>query len=311
MHRKPTTKFPFILVSIFSAFLMLSCGNPDDDSSPKDELWESMIGTWIRDDTQDILEITDESFKIGPYVFSREDVVTVADVVEYNNAPDKKHEDGTTYVTRYEPAKQAFQNVLQKYPHFHDCDLCFYDTEVERVYDYYENKRWWTEKYYISSFYAFSVINDKLHVLDYSYRRFTGLNYNEITYTLKQTSGSDNENNPGGSTPETSITPSDITGSYTISGANGSTITFASDGTWTYNYNSRTEEGRWSVSDGELEMTYSLNGYSSTAAFAVSVSDDIYTLTGKSGAYQTIIASVFKITDQTAMQDGVVTLVRK
>ena len=102
-----------------------------------------------------------------------------------------------------------------------------------------------------------------------------------------------------------------ITGSYTISEANGSTFTFSSDGTWTYKYNSSTTNGTWSVSDGELTITYSLGGYSSTAVFTASISGDTYTLTGKSGDYTTIISSAFKITDQEALENGVVTLVKK
>lgn len=103
----------------------------------------------------------------------------------------------------------------------------------------------------------------------------------------------------------------DLTGSYTISEANGSTFTFASDSTWTYKYNSRTTEGTWSVSDGKLTITYSLGGYSSTAVFTASISGDTYTLTGKSGDYTTIISSAFKITNQEALKNGVVTLVKK
>ena len=69
--------------------------------------------------------------------------------------------------------------------------------------------------------------------------------------------------------------------------------------------------GTWSVSDGELTITYSIGGYSSTAVFTVSVSDSNYTLTGKSGDYTTIISSAFKITDQDALENGVVTLVKQ
>lgn len=108
-----------------------------------------------------------------------------------------------------------------------------------------------------------------------------------------------------------SVTSSDLTGSYTISEANGSAFTFAQDGTWTYRYNSSTTEGTWSVSDGELTITYTLGGYENTAVFTVSISGDTYTLTGKSGDCTTIITSAFKITNQTAVQDGVVTLVKQ
>lgn len=110
---------------------------------------------------------------------------------------------------------------------------------------------------------------------------------------------------------ETSISSSDLTGSYTISEANGSTFTFASNGTWTYKYNSSTTNGTWAVSNGELTVTYTLGGYSSTAVFTVSISDSNYTLTGKSGDYTTIISSAFKITNQTALENGVVTLVKQ
>ena len=118
-----------------------------------------------------------------------------------------------------------------------------------------------------------------------------------------------NGSNTGNNT--SSLTSSEFIGSYTISEANGSTFTFSSNGNWTYNYSSRSKEGTWSVSDGGLTISYSLGGYSSTAVFSVSVSGNTYTLTGKSGDYTTIISSAFKITNQTALENGVVTLVKQ
>lgn len=109
----------------------------------------------------------------------------------------------------------------------------------------------------------------------------------------------------------TSVTTSDLLGSYTISEANDSTFNFSSDGTWTYKYNSRTTEGSWSVSDGKISITYSLGGYSSTAKFTADISGDTYTLKGIEGDYTTIISSAFMITDQNAVANGLVTLVKK
>lgn len=118
----------------------------------------------------------------------------------------------------------------------------------------------------------------------------------------------ENSSGPGESSGTESIV---LAGSYTISEANGSTFTFAQDGKWTYNYNSRTTEGTWSVSDGKITITYSLGGYSSTAVFTVTVSGSTYKLTGKSDDYTTIISSAFMITNQEALENGVVTLVKK
>lgn len=128
------------------------------------------------------------------------------------------------------------------------------------------------------------------------------------TYDVTDFKKQENSSESGDSEGTESIT---LSGSYTISEANGSGFTFAQDGTWTYRYNSSTTEGTWSVSNGDLTITYSLGGISSTAVFAVSISGDTYTLTGKSGDCTTIITSAFKITNQTAVQDGVVTLVKK
>ncbi|MDD7015382.1 MAG: hypothetical protein PUI24_10440 [Spirochaetales bacterium] len=102
--------------------------------------------------------------------------------------------------------------------------------------------------------------------------------------------------------------PVEIAGSYTISEANGSSFTFAEDGNWTYKYSSTTTNGTWSASGRNLTITYSAGGYSASAVFTVSSSGDSYTLTGKSGDFQTIIATAFMITNQTALQKGMVTL---
>ena len=125
------------------------------------------------------------------------------------------------------------------------------------------------------------------------------------TYIRPNNENTDNENN---SSP---LSASELISTYTINEANGSTFTFSSDGTWTYEYNSSTTNGTWSVSDGELTITYSLGGYASSAVFTVKVSDNTYTLTGKSGDTTTIVSSAFKITNQNAIQNGVVTLVKK
>lgn len=145
---------------------------------------------------------------------------------------------------------------------------------------------------------------------DYTWNSFSvnSTSFKKIGYVPLET-GDDNSSDNNNT--DTNITESEITGSYTISEANGSTFTFASDGSWTYKYNSSTTNGTWSVSDGELTITYSIGGYSSTAVFTVSVSDSNYTLTGKSGDYTTIISSAFKITDQDALENGVVTLVKQ
>lgn len=326
MSKKSTTKITILLFSILSCLVLFSCVGPNntannDDTIDKsnltrEEILKSMAGTWI-------FEKSDNGYSLGTIVI--DDIIEVNsinfgfpqrvdDLIQFYNFSDKQVNEH--YIeTRYEPAKEAFSEALQKYSHFTNYDLCVFHTDIVSE----ENEGVTISNEYISNFYIFSLLDNKLHVLYYKYYGHKPqfdettdndtVQYYECIYTLKQTT--DNENNNDDNNSGTSITESDITGSYTISEANGSTFTFASDGTWTYKYNSSTTEGSWSVSDGELTITYSLGGYSSTAVFTASVSGDTYTLTGKSGDYTTIISSAFKITDQEALENGVVTLVKQ
>lgn len=312
MHKKSTTKISIILISIISCFFLFSCTdlnntNNEEDTPSKEELWASMKGTWICEETTDdrfaywdypniVIDDTEISNSDTSTSYAKcENISTISKMKKLNE------------VFTWESPKEAIYNTLNLYPTFKDYDLCYYKT-----YNYDNNVVYsWSR---IGSFTAYKIIDDKLHILNYSYSPavFEGeesiVQHYENIYKRK-TSSTDNNNDDDNT--ETSITESDITGSYTISEANGSTFTFASDGTWNYQYNSSTTDGTWSVSDGELTITYSLGRYSSTAVFTVSVSGDTYTLTGKSGDYITIISSAFKITNQTALENGVVTLVKQ
>lgn len=303
MSKKSTTKITILLFSILSCLVLHSCADPDnnvDDTPSKDELYKSIIGKWIFEESDDgkscvyNLLITDDSIRYiydsgnyGDCICNFENISTFADMKQVNENSINPYND-------YGPKKEQLSEALTSYPRYQNFDLCNYEIHQ------YSTKM-------INHFLLFKLQENKLYVLFANFSTAEDIWIcHENTYKLDKTSSTDNPNNT-----ETSITESDITGSYTISEANGSTFTFASDGTWTYKYNSRTTEGSWSVSDGKISITYSLGGYSSTAKFTADISGDTYTLKGIEGDYTTIISSAFMITDQNAVANGLVTLVKK
>lgn len=306
--QKFTAKISILLFSIFSCLVLFSCADPNNDNNivdetqSKEELYKSIIGTWKfessdngyynYDDSHAKICISDKCIKRieretkqETTIWLYEDVSTIKDLKEWN----ENNEDNDL---RY-----SIKELLKKYSEFNDYDLCFFKSP----YDEYNKVK----------INLFKILNNKLYEVHFAQSAdgsFYVSDKYKISYKLDTSSSNNNseENNT-----ETSITESDITGSYTISEANGSTFTFTSDGTWTYKYNSSSSNGTWSVSDGKLTITYSLSGYSSTAVFSASISGDTYTLIGKSGNYTTIISSAFMITDQDAVANGLVTLVKK
>lgn len=307
MNKKSATKISILLFSILSCLILFSCVDPnntnnEEDTPSKEELYKSIIGTWIFEGSDNCYYDYDDSHakicisekcikriegesKQETTIWLYEDVSTIKDLKEWN----ENNEDNDL--------GYSIKELLKKYSEFNDYDLCFFKSpynEYNRV-----------------KINLFKILNNKLYEVHFAQSaegNFYVSDKYKIIYTL-YTSSSNNNSEDNNS--ETSITETDITGSYTISEANGSTFTFSSDGTWTYKYNSSTTNGTWSVSDGELTITYSLGGYSSTAVFTASISGDTNTLTGKSGDYTTIISSAFKITDQQALENGVVTLVKQ
>lgn len=310
MNKKSTTKISILLFSILSCLVLFSCADPNN-TNPTNEpetkepenteiTHSAMIGTWVNsDDNSDTITISDTVVTFSPtaiykldyrttekdyliniseaQIINNEFVQNMKDYCIENNvdiANVKKNE--TEYYTWLEKIDIEFANL----DYFKKEPSLFFGT-FDYIYLY--------------------LANGKLNVR--YIRNFNSELYGSECVYIKK--GSNSQDTP--STP----TASDLTGSYTISEANGSTFTFASDGTWTYKYNSSTTEGSWSVSDSEITITYSLGGYSSSAVFTASVSVDTYTLTGKSGDYTTIISSAFKITDQEALENGVVTLVKQ
>lgn len=316
MHKTLATKISIFLISLIFSLFLFSCAEPSNPSVDyKIELQNSMTGTWHLETSEEYakgnnviyqypygspktIEISSEYIKIDNIDVSEltsrsSGTKLVEDMINFYNKPNCQ-----------ERSKELFFKVLNEYPIYKKSDLCMYKySEPDIIQDYY----------YITSFCILSLVDDKLYLLKYSnYTSPYGEEYDEYKYyqsiyvrEVKDNSNNDNNNNDN---PSDII---DLIGSYTISEANGSTFTFATDGTWTYKYNSRTSEGTWTFADGELTITYSLGGYSNTAVFTVSVSGDTYTLKGKSGDTTTIIASAFKITDQNAVQNEIVTLVKQ
>ena len=311
MHKKLATQISIFLISILFSLFLFSCAEPNNPSADyKTELQNSMSGTWH-------LETYEEYAKgnntIWPYPYGSPETIEISnEYIKFDNYDVSKWEfpSGTRLVEDMiniynNPncsgrSKELFFKILNEYQIYKKSDLCMYKYIAPcLVQDYC----------YIKSFCILSLVDDKLYLLRYddidpsrSYYK-----YYQCIYTQEKKDNSNNDNNNNDN-------PSDniyITGSYTISEANGSTFTFATDGTWTYKYNSSTSEGTWTFADGELTITYSLGGYSNTAVFTVSVSDGTYTLTGKSGDTTTIIASAFKITNQESLENGIVTLVKQ
>ena len=311
MHKKSTTKISIFLISILFSLFMFSCAdqnNSGSGSSIENEnktndvetpSYYAMIGTWINpDDNSDTITISEDTVTLSvtaakkyesenydkPYELK----ITGAEIVNEEFIQSLKDEiiklgvdwanvkkNDTEYYTWLEKTDIEFSN-----------NLTYFQKEPSLFFGRFDYIYLWLDNEELN-IRCIRNFNNELHGKEYKY--------------IKKGSGSQNN----------SSDVINLTGSYTISEANGSTFTFSSDGTWTYDYNSQTTNGTWSISDGELTINYSLGGYSSSAVFTVKVSDKTYTLTGKSGDITTIVSSAFKITDQNAVQNGVVTLVKK
>lgn len=288
MYKKSTAKISIFFVSILSCLFLFSCADPSNvNTNNLDEnnnLYSAMIGTWVNEnDDSDKITLTEEYLR---------GCVSVDELLSHTCKEPITIEDFKNNTTNYDNLKWLLDFCNEK-------TICNYSSS-NHVFD--ENGYSHSSLEHISYYWAYKLSTDNTSLLKVSGFAVDGQQNPKI---YKRPNNANTDNNPS------SISDSDLTGSYTISEANGSTFTFSSDGTWTYQYNSSTTDGTWSVSDGELTFTYSLGGYSSTAVFTVSVSSDTYTLTGKSGDYITIISSAFKITNQTALENGVVTLVKQ
>lgn len=292
MHKKSTTKISIFLISILFSLFLFSCADPNNDNTNNldnknnSNLYSAMIGTWVNEnDNSDKIILTEENLREG---------VSVDVLLTHACKEPITIEDYANNTTNYENLRWLLDFCNEK-------SICFYEI-ANQVSD--ENGYWHSSPEYIIRYKAYKL-NTENTVLSVVYGFAENGQVHPQTYIRPNNENTDNENN---SSP---LSASDLTGSYTISEANGSTFTFSSDGTWTYEYNSSTTNGKWTVSDGALTINYSLGGYSSSAVFTVKVSDNTYTLTGKSGDTTTIVSSAFKITDQNAIQNGVVTLVKK
>lgn len=288
MNRMSAAAKLLFLFSLTSLIFLFSCkqpGNPAGDGagtvSPR-ELYSEMLGTWINDkDPEDVI-VLDE---------------TGCDFVKDAGFRGKTEiKELTTFGNGFGKGQDSLKNVVKskkEFSKFRSSDACFY---------YYASNNY---DNYDEYFMALKLEDSKLLVLYYEHIAF-GTDSNEdylfLTYS-REDSGSG-----GGGGPD--ITEGELTGSYTISEANSSQFTFGDSGTWTYNYNGRTNEGTWSLDGGKVTIEYSNGGITAKAVFAVSVSGDTYTLKGESGDYATVISSVFMVTDGSAVSDGVVTLVK-
>lgn len=321
MNKKSATKISILLISILSCLLMFSCDNPSDENPDSEDTktteetktvtHSAMIGTWVNpDDSTDTITISET-----------EVIYSATATYKFMHRVTNNNESFTRNISISHIVNEQFLNEIKaRRKEWIDELGISEEGDVVRM-DYTKNPKEyvsWFEKFDIEfSNLAFFQKEPSLFFGNQEYE-YLWLN-NEILNVRYLVNFSDeahkdctyikNGSNTGNNT--SSLTSSDFIGTYTISEANGSTFTFSSDGKWTYKYNSSTTNGTWSVSDGELTITYSLGGYSSTAVFTASISGDKYTLTGKSGDYTTIISSAFKITNQTALEKGVVTLVKQ
>ena len=314
MHKTLATKISIFLISILSCLFLFSCADPNNvntnESEDKNKVNEetpsyyAMIGTWINpDDNSDAITISEDTVTLSgslakKYFHQLEENpsdIKITEAKTVNNEYIQKMKDdiiqtenewNEPVITNIKKNETETYTWLEKIDIEYTNRLDYFQKEPSLFFGFFQYIYLWLDNEVLNVSYI-SDFNEELYPQEFQY--------------IKQGSGS--QTNPSDNI--------DLIGSYTINEANGSTFTFAQDGTWTYQYNSRTSDGSWTFADGELTITYSLGGYSSTAVFTVSVSDDTYTLTGKSGDITTIIASAFKITDQNAVQNGVVTLVKQ
>ena len=289
MNRMSAAAKLLFLFSLTSLIFLFSCkqpGNPTGDGEgtvPPRELYSEMLGTWIGDkDPEDVI-VLDE---------------TGCDFVKDAGFRGKtKIKELTTFGNGFGKSQDSLKNVVKskkEFSKFGSSDACFYYNSGPNYYDnYYE---------YLM---ALKLEDSKLLILYYTH---DPIETDAREYCLFLTYS--REDSGSGSVEEPDITEGELTGSYTISEANGSQFTFGDSGTWTYNYNGRTNEGTWSLEGGKVTIEYSNGGITAKAVFAVSVSGNTYTLKGESGDYVTVISSAFMVTDGSAVSDGVVTLVK-
>ena len=290
MHKKSTTKISIFLISILFSLFLFSCADPNSNcsgSSIENEKtndvetpsYYAMIGTWINpDDNSDTITISEDTVTLS---------VTAAEkyISAYHYEPYKLKI--TEAETVNEEFIQSWKDEIRN-SEIECNDICYanvkknnteYYTWLEKIDIEFSNNLTYFQKEPSLFFGHFDYIylwldNEELNIR-YIKHFNDELHGTEYKYIKK---GSGSQNNPSDVI--------DLTGSSTTNGT-------------------------WSVSDGELTITYSLSGYASSAVFTVKVSDNTYTLTGKSGDTTTIVSSAFKITDQNAIQNGVVTLVKK
>ena len=299
MMKQTMKKTLMVFAALMTAFFMISCQNETtsennteeekDTTAEKIAIYNKLVGTtW------------ENEYKGRNVIYNNElfqDVSFFDDAIMLNN-----------------------DNEL-KYSINKSTDLFFYSdfssTELEeyKIQDkYFDNGVYFivclNETYYTFSYYDENSGRKKEVVIEWGVPTYT-LNDNierdfKKVY-LELVSDSNTEEDSGSSTSTDTVT---VDGDYTISQANGSTISF-SDGNWTYSYLSSSKTGTYSQSGNELTMNYSAGGYSVSAVFTVAKDGDNVKLTGKSGDYSTIVGSAFMVKDSDALTNGVVTLTAK
>ena len=291
MNRMSAAAKLLFLFSLTSLIFLFSCkqpGNPAGDGegtvSPQ-ELYSEMLGTWINDkDPENVIALDETGYRLEKGAnFVEERKINIEELTTFGNGFGK----GQDSLKNAVKSKKEFSK-------FGSSDACFYYNSGPNYYDnYYE---------YLM---ALKLEDSKLLILYYTHDPIE-TDAREYCLFLTYSRG----DSGSGSVEEPDITEGELTGSYTISEANGSKFTFGDSGTWTYNYNGRTNEGTWSLEGGKVTIEYSNGGITAKAVFAVSVSGNTYTLKGESGDYVTVITSAFMVTDGSAVSDGVVTLVK-
>lgn len=279
--------FLFSLTSLIFLFSCKQAGNPAGDGeetvSPR-ELYSEMLGTWIGDKNPESILILNENECTFEFVTSGADFKVPEDLTSLENAL----AGGKEMMKRFLGGKTEFGE-------FSSTDVCFYHFTPGH------------QDFYQEILVCLKLVDSKIHLVYYKLPQGSPEDDSECIYFYSTYSREDSGSG-GGEGPD--ITEGELTGIYTISEANGSQFTFGDRGTWTYNYNGRTNEGTWSLDGGKVTIEYSNGGITAKAVFAVSVSGDTYTLKGESGDYVTVISSAFMVTDGSAVSDGVVTLVK-
>lgn len=290
MNRMSAAAKLLFLFSLTSLIFLFSCkqpGNPAGDGEgtvPPRELYSEMLGTWIGDKDPESILVLDENECTFEFVTSGVDFKVPEDLTSLENAL----AGGKEMMKRFLEGKTEFGE-------FSSTDVCFYSFAPGY------------RDFYREILVCLKLVDSKIHLVYYKLPQGSPEDSSYCTYLYSTYSRKDSGSGGGGG-PD--ITEGELTGSYTISEAKGSQFTFGDSGTWTYNYNGRTNEGTWSLDGGKVTIEYSNGRITAKAVFAVSVSGDTYTLKGESGDYVTVISSAFMVTDGSAVSDGVVTLVK-